>query len=54
MGLALMTSWVFGIVLNWGLIGIWMGPAVSRLFNFVIYVIVFKRLEWKALITRST
>ena len=53
MGLALLTSWVFGIVFNWGLLGIWMGPAVSRLFNFIAYRFIFERLDWEALITHS-
>ena len=53
MGIALMTSWVFGIVFGWVLIGIWMGPAVSRLFNFIAYKFIFARLDWEALITQS-
>lgn len=53
MGLALMTSWIFGVVFNWGLIGIWMGPAVSRLFNFFAYQFIFARLDWDSLISQS-
>ena len=30
-----------------------MGPAVSRLFNFIAYRFIFERLDWEALITHS-
>ena len=46
-GVATLLSYVFGIVLDWGLVGIWMAMALDECVRAVIFYIRWKRGGWR-------
>ena len=46
-GVATLLSYVFGIVLGWGLVGIWMAMALDECVRAVIFYIRWKRGGWR-------
>jgi multidrug resistance protein, MATE family len=47
--------WVIGIpfsllavfTLDWGIVGLWLGPTLALLFNFCYYFLTIKRTDWQ-------
>lgn len=46
-GVAAAGAWLFGLVFNWGLEGVWIAMAVDECLRGLIFVIHFKRERWK-------
>lgn len=41
-----LASWFFGYVMNWGIIGIWMGVVADQLSRFIMASLRFKQGKW--------
>jgi len=46
-GIATLLSYVFGIVLGWGLPGIWIAMALDECVRAIIFLVRFKRGGWR-------
>jgi hypothetical protein len=38
---------------DWGIAGIWMGPAIACVYNTVCYIVIFSRINWPDLIEEA-
>ena len=53
--------WVLGIPLalfsvfymNWGIVGLWNGPTVAIIFNFIFYYLIVVNIDWEAVVVEA-
>ena len=46
-GVAFVGAWVFGIIFDWGLEGVWVAMAIDECLRGLIFVVHFKKERWK-------
>jgi len=32
---------------QWGIVGLWVGPTVAIIFNFIFYYLIIMKLDWQ-------
>ena len=46
-GVATLLSYIFGIVLGWGLVGVWLAMALDECLRAIIFYIRWRRGGWR-------